>query len=197
MKHTNLRIIPLMLVLVLVISLVGCGKNKNDNVPTSGDYTYQGYQYSFEGISGDVSMTDESGSDTDDTGKVYNKGSGSYGSKNPGYIRPPAQNNNGSNKNNGGSYDSNSGKYLTTDEILAIVKGSADTFDEAIRILNEKGIYPSEIAKKAMEAYYKVSNSIKNDYASQIQGGISNIYGKLTEYASNRATTAAPTKPAE
>lgn len=197
MKHTNMRLVPLMLVLVIVISLVGCGKKNNDDLPSAGDYTYNAGQYDFSGIPEDESLTDENGSDTDSVGNAYGgKNYGSYGSKNPGYVRPPEQNNNGG-KNNGGSYNINNGKYMTTEEILAIVKGSADTFDEAIRILNEKGIYPSEIAKKAMEAYYKVSDSVKNDYASQIQGGVSNIYGKLTEYASNRATTAAPTKAPE
>lgn len=191
MKHTNLRVIPILLVLVLVISLVGCGKKKNTNVPTVGDYTYQGGQYTFEGISGDTSMTTES--DTDSTGRAYsgNKNSGYYGgSKNPGYIIPPNQGGNGS--NNGGGYNSNNGKYMTTEEILNIVKGSAKTFEEAIAQLNAQGIYPSEIAKKAIEEYYNIKNGKKDEVLDDIKGGVSDIYGKLTEYASSRTTTAAP-----
>lgn len=191
MKRKEMRLIPLMLVLIIVISLVGCGKKNNDDLPSAGDYTYNAGQYDFSGIPGDESLTNENGSDTDSVGNAYGGGKnyGSYGSKNPGYVQPPAQGNYGGNSNNG-SYNINNGKYMTTEEILNIVKGSADTFDEAMRVLNEKGIYPSEIAKKAIEAYYNVSDSVKNDYASKIQGGVSDIYGKLTEYASNRTTTA-------
>lgn len=193
-----MRIIPLMLVLVLVVSLVGCGKNKDEDVPTAGDYSFQANeQYTFDGIEGDVSVTSEDGSsDTDSTGRVYNNknygNSGSYGGgsyKNPGYVQTP---DNGGNKNNGGNSgnnnnggnnnNNNSDSRYTLSELLAKV-GDVKTYEEAIRKLNAMGIYPDKIIDGALKQYYDsltkptttMSESKKNELESKFDDIINGI----------------------
>lgn len=205
MKRKELRIVPLMLAVVLVVSLVGCGKGKDADVPTKGDWSYQVSQYGFTGIPEDQSLTNEDSSDTDSTGRVYNNGSfggGSYGGSygggsynNPGYVRPPVNGGGSGNGSYGGSGSnsggSNNGKvYMTVSEILRIV-GDVKTYEQAIAILESKGIHLDQAAQYLLDLYYKSKDDTK---ANAI---VSDIFGKVTEAISNRPTKAPTTVPAQ
>lgn len=195
MKNKNWRIVPIMLAAVMAVSFVGCGKGKSDGVPTGGDYSYQADgQYTFQGIPEDQTLNDTSESDTDSTGRVYgnsggsygsgssyNKGTGSYGGSYGGLGS--ANEYNPGNGGNGGVKVSDYyqvGNKTTTQmsylSVLNIVKGVTKTYDEAIKMLNGMGIYPDDMIKKALKAYFdsltKPTEVNKDELVSNIVGGI-------------------------